>query len=243
VVKNPGNVVFNTPGIYLASLTAIDKLGNTEPDPPTRQITVLPKTPDFSITVTPPAAQVLPGQSAPFKVTIVPLRGFNSIVSLKVGIESHLATGISSGGFSPAQINRTGTSTLTMKTTAATVPYGVSLTVTGTSGSLIHTLKHTASTTLLINLAPPAVLKATAFASRVSLAWTATGGASGYHVKRSKIAGGPYISIGCSTRNSFIDTKVVPDTTYHYVVAADYTGGPNGGGESAASSEASATVN
>ena len=239
VVKNPGNVVFNTPGIYLASLTAIDKLGNTEPNPPTRQITVLPKTPDFSITVTPPAAQVISGQSAPFKVTIVSLRGFNSIVSLKVGIESRLPTGISSGGFSPAQINRSGTSTLTMKTTAATVPYGVSLTVTGTSGSLTHT----ASTTLLINLAPPAVLKATAFASRVSLAWTATGGASGYHVKRSKIAGCPYTSIGCSTTNSFTDTKVVHNTTYHYVVAADYTGGPNGGGESAASSEASATVN
>jgi hypothetical protein len=238
VAQNPGSVAFNTPGIYLASLTAIDNFGNTDPNPPTLQVTVLPKTTDVQLIVTPPAAQVLPGQSTPFRVAIIPRRGFIGTVSLTAGSASGLPTGVSSG-FSPAQINGSGASTLTMKTTAATLPYGVSLTVTGTSGSF----KHTAATTLLITLAPPSGLNATASASQVLLTWTATTGASAYHIKRSTIAGGPYTSIGCSTTNSISDTQVVKGTTYHYVVAANYTGGKNGGGESADSLEASATVN
>jgi hypothetical protein len=241
VAQNPGNVVFNTPGIYLTSLTAIDNLGNTDPNPPTLQVTVLPKTTDFQVNVTPPAVQVLPGQSATFTTTIIPRRGFNGPVSLTVGSVVGFPTGVSSGGFSPAQLNvsSTSTSTLTMNTTNAAAPFAVSLTVTGTSGSF----KHTAATTLLIGLAPPSGLNATAAPSQVSLAWTATTGASGYHIKRSQIAGGPYTSIGCATTNSFTDTKVVKGSTYRYVVTADFTGGQNGGGESADSSEASATVN
>ena len=125
-----------------------------------------------------------------------------------------------------------------MNTTSATVPYAVSLTVSGTSGSL----KHTASTTLLINLAAPTTLTAMATNSEISLAWTASTGASGYHVKRATVTGGPYIGVGCPASNSFSDTNVVKGTTYYYVVSADYTGGPDAGGESADSSEASATA-
>jgi hypothetical protein len=241
VAQNPGNVVFNTPGIYLTSLTAIDSLGNTDPNPPTLQVTVLPKTTDFQVSVTPPAVQVVPGQSAIFTVAISPRRGFNGPVSLTVGSVVGFPMGVSSGGFSPAQLNvsSTSTSTLTMNTTTAAAPFALSLTVTGTSGSF----KHTASTTLLISLAPPSGLNATASASQVSLAWTATTGASGYNIKRSQFAGGPYTSIGCATTNSFADTNVVKGITYHYVVAADFTGGQNGGGESTDSSEASAALN
>jgi hypothetical protein len=126
-----------------------------------------------------------------------------------------------------------------MNTTSATVPFAVSLTVSGTSGSL----KHTASTTLLINLAAPTTLTAMAATnSEISLARTASTGASGYHVKRATVTGGPYVGVGCPASNSFSDSNVVKGTTYYYVVSADYTGGPDAGGESADSSEASATA-
>ena len=36
--RNPGNVTFNTPGMYTVSLTVIDATGNSDPNPPTRTI-------------------------------------------------------------------------------------------------------------------------------------------------------------------------------------------------------------
>jgi fibronectin type 3 domain-containing protein len=66
-------------------------------------------------------------------------------------------------------------------------------------------------------------------------------GASGYQVKRSTVSGGPYVAVGCSAGNSFVDTGLTNGTTYYYVVAATYTGGPVAGGASANSSQASAT--
>src|SRR5438132_8461898 len=150
--QNPGNVTFSVPGTYTISLTVIDSSGNSDPSPPTRTITVLPTTPDFSITVGPAAQQVFPGGSAAFTVTVTPLSGFTGTVSLSVGSESGFPTGITSGGFIPATISGSGSSTLTMNTTTSTIPWALSLTVTGTSG----TISHTASTSLLVNLAPPA---------------------------------------------------------------------------------------
>jgi hypothetical protein len=231
-VQNPGNVIFSTPGTYLASLTEIDSLGNTDPNPPTRKITVLSGSPDFSITVS-RFAQVFPGQSGAFTATIAPLGGFKSPVTLNVESQNGFPSGVSSGGFSPPTITGKGSSTLTMNTTTATLPYALSLTVTATSGSV----SHTGSTTLIVSLAPPANLGAQATSQGISLQWTPSAGASGYHVKRSNSAGGPYVGIGCTTSASFNDDNVVSGGTYHYVVDADYSGGPDAGGESADSSE------
>jgi hypothetical protein len=236
--QNPGNVTFNTPGTYLTSLTAIDSFGNSDPNPPTRKITVLPASADFSISVSPSAFQVFPGQSATFTIKITPESGFNGSVSFYVSSESGFPTGVSYGGLNPASITGGGTSTLTMDTTNSAVPYAISLTVLGTSGSI----SHAGSTTLVINLAPPTNLTATTASSQISLSWDASTGATGYHVKRAIVSGGPYVGVGCATSNSFSDTSVANGTKYYYVVAADYTGGPNAGGESADSSEASATA-
>ena len=235
-LQNPGNVTFDTPGTYVASLTVIDSFGNSDPNPPTVEITVLPSTPDFSIAVGPPAAQVVPGQAATFTVTITPENGFNGTVDLSVGSQYGFTAGITSGGFSPSSIVGSGTSTLTMDTTNAASPYALSLTVTGTSG----TLTNTASTTLLVNLAPPTNLTATATNSQIALSWIGSTGASGYQVERSLFSGGPYIGIGCTTSTSLTDTQVVNGTNYYYVVAADYTEGTDGSGNSATSTEASA---
>ena len=235
--QNPGNVTFSVPGTYTTSLTVIDATGNSDPNPPTRTITVLPTSPDFSITVGPAAQEVVPGGLATYTVTVTPLSGFTGTVNLSVGSESGFPTGITSGGFSPASISAGGSSTLTMRTTTATVPYALSLTITGTSG----TISHTASTTLLINLAPPAGLTAVAGDGQVSLSWPASVGASGYHVKRARIDGGPYETFACPSGTSVVDSGLVNGTTYYYTVSAAYTGGPDAGGESADSVQASAT--
>jgi Domain of unknown function (DUF1929)/PKD domain len=237
-LQNPGSVIFNTPGTYLTSLTAIDALGNTDPNPPTCMVTVLAANPDFVIRVSPSAQPVFPGQSTTFNVTVTPTLGFTGQVTLAVETPSGFPTGVSNGGFNPSQIIGSGTSRLTMKTSAAAVPYAVSLTVTGTSESI----EHAASTTLLINLAPPTNLAASATAKMISLSWNASTGASAYHVKRRTLPGEPYVSVGCTASTSFNDQNVVSGSKYFYVVAADYTGGPDAGGESADSSAVSVSA-
>jgi fibronectin type 3 domain-containing protein len=124
-----------------------------------------------------------------------------------------------------------------MQTSTSTVPYALSLTITGTSG----TISHTASTTLLVNMAPPAGLTATAGDAKVTLSWSASAGASGYHVKRATIDGGPYETFACPSGTSVVDSGLINGTTYYYTVSAASTGGPDAGGESANSVQASAT--
>jgi len=237
--KNPGNVTFSSPGEYTVSLTLIDGVGNSDPTPPTRTIKVLPVNPDFDIAISPSSKTVLPGQSTTFNVTVTPLSGFSGPVALSVGSESGFPTGITSGGFSPSTITGSGSSTLTMNTTTSTVPYAVSLTVTGTSGSITHT----GSTTLLVNLAAPASLTATPNSSgQIALAWPASVSATSYHVKRSLVSGGPYVTVGCTSSTSYTDSGLANGVTYYYVVSAAYTSNPDAGGESVDSAEANAPL-
>ncbi len=235
--QRPGAVTFPSAGIYTTSLTVIDASGNSDPSPPARTITVLPRTGDFSIEVTPSAITVNPGGSARFTVAVTPQSGFAGTVSLSVGSESGFPSGITSGGFSPTSIAASGTSTLTMNTTSSTSPYALSLTVTGTSG----TLSHQASTTLLVNLAPPSSLAAVAGDAQVALSWPASAAASGYSVQRGLESGGPYVAVACPASTSYTDIGVVNGTQYAYVVTAAFVSGPNAGGASAPSPEALAT--
>jgi len=82
----------------------------------------------------------------------------------------------------------------------------------------------------------PTGLTATAGTQQVGLSWTASSGASSYHVKRSTTNGGPYTQVGAPTATSYTDTSVTAGTAYYYVVSA-----LNSNGESANSSQASAT--
>jgi cellulose 1,4-beta-cellobiosidase len=217
----------------------IDSSGNSDPNPPTRTITVLPATADFAIAVAQAAQEVVPGGFATYTVSVTGVSGFSGPVSLSVGSESGFQTGITSGGFNPASISGTGSSTLTMNTTTSTVPWALSLTITGTSG----TLSHTASSTLLVDLAAPTTPTAIAGDKQVSLSWGPSVEASSYHVKRATIAGGPYETVAClaATATTYTDTGLVDGTAYYYVVSAAYAGNPNSGGESANSSEVIAT--
>jgi hypothetical protein len=236
-VQNPGSVTFANPGVNVASLTVIDGAGNSDPNPPTRTITVLPATPDFSISVTPLSNAVVPGGSTTFTVNVQPQAGFTGTVSLSVGSENGFPAGVSSGGFSPPSINGSGSATLTINTTTSATPYALSLTITGLSGSLTHI----ASTTLLINLAAPTGLTAAPGSGQVALSWAGVSGATGYHVKRSVVNGGPYIGVACPTSTAYTDAGLTNGTTYYYVVSADYSGGPLLGAESGDSGQVSAT--
>lgn len=82
----------------------------------------------------------------------------------------------------------------------------------------------------------PEALVATAGNAAVTLAWSATGGATGYTVKRATVSGGPYTAVGDSTTPAFSDTGLTNGTTYYYVVSAR-----NADGESANSAQATAT--
>ncbi len=82
----------------------------------------------------------------------------------------------------------------------------------------------------------PAGLQAIAGNTQVSLAWTASTGATSYHLKRSTTSGGPYTQVAVPTSTSDTDTGLTNGTTYYYVVSA-----LNAAGESANSAEASAT--
>jgi hypothetical protein len=235
--QSPGNVTFATAGKYITSLTVTDASGNSDPSPPTRTITVLPTTPDFSLSVSPSAITVIPGQPANFTVSMTGLSGYNKTVSLSVGSENGFTSGVTSGGFSPSTITGSGMSTLTMNTTTSAVAFALSLTITGTDG----TLTHTASTTLLVNVDAPTTLTATGGTAQISLSWPASLGASGYQVQRALMSGGPYESVACPTTTAYTDTGLIPGTRYYYVVSATFAGDPSeGGGVSSSSPEASA---
>jgi cellulose 1,4-beta-cellobiosidase len=125
-----------------------------------------------------------------------------------------------------------------MNTTTSAAPYALSLTITGAAGSITHT----ASTTLLVNLAAPTSLTATSgSAGQITLSWAGSVAATSYHVKRALVSGGPYTSVACTTTTNYNDTGLTNGTTYYYVVSAAYNASPDAGGESADSSEDSAT--
>ncbi|SPE25524.1 conserved exported hypothetical protein [Acidobacteriia bacterium SbA2] len=84
--------------------------------------------------------------------------------------------------------------------------------------------------------AAPTGLTATAGVQQVSLAWTASSGATSYNVKRGTVSGGPYRQLATATTPSYVDSTVTGGTKYYYVVTA-----VNTGGESGNSNEASAT--
>jgi fibronectin type 3 domain-containing protein len=84
--------------------------------------------------------------------------------------------------------------------------------------------------------AVPAGLQATPGNAQVALTWSASAGASSYHVKRGTTSGGPYTQIVAPAKTNFTDTGLTNGTTYFYVVSA-----LNSVGESANSTQASAT--
>jgi fibronectin type 3 domain-containing protein len=83
----------------------------------------------------------------------------------------------------------------------------------------------------------PSAVKATAGSAQISLSWSASSGATSYHVKRATTSGGPYSQVGSPATTSYADSSVGAGTTYYYVVSA-----LDSAGESANSAQTTATV-
>ncbi|MCW1922954.1 autotransporter-associated beta strand repeat-containing protein [Luteolibacter arcticus] len=107
--------------------------------------------------------------------------------------------GISAGGFS-----------------LGTMPPGHTYSLTAAAGTLSLTVGP---------LAGPSGLAAVAGTGQVSLTWSPAGSATGYNLKRSTQAGGPYTVIAANVATpSHVDTGVTNGTRYYYVVSALYSG-------------------
>jgi thermitase len=73
--------------------------------------------------------------------------------------------------------------------------------------------------------------------AQINLGWSGSAGALAYNVKRSLVNGGPYLPLASGvTTATYTDSGLTNGTTYYYVVSA-----VNATGESAASTQASAT--
>ncbi|XID92816.1 glycoside hydrolase family 6 protein [Paenibacillaceae bacterium WGS1546] len=85
--------------------------------------------------------------------------------------------------------------------------------------------------------AAPTGLTATAGNAQATLSWNASGGATGYNMKRATTSGGPYATIATGvTGTSYTNAGLTNGTTYYYVVSA-----ANAAGESANSAPVSVT--
>ena len=100
----------------------------------------------------------------------------------------------------------------------------------------LSTKTYTVTVTPLAAPVPPTNLLATTGSNTVGLTWSAASSATSYNVKRSVVSGASYISLGTTSSTSYTDATALNGTTYFYVVSAT-----NGGGESANSSQVSAT--
>jgi len=83
----------------------------------------------------------------------------------------------------------------------------------------------------------PTALTASIANGQISLSWIGSSTATGYHVKRGLVGGGPYTLLTTSTQVSCADSSASVETTYYYVVSSY-----NIAGESGYSNEASATL-
>jgi hypothetical protein len=108
---------------------------------------------DFTIGTTPSNQTVAGGNSTAYTVTISGVNGFSGNVTLNV---SGLPTGASSS-FNPSSVTGGGTSTLTITTSGSTPSGTYPLTITGTSGSLVHST----NATLVVNVSGDFTIGAT----------------------------------------------------------------------------------
>lgn len=103
--------------------------------------------PDFSITASPASQTVTVGGGTSYTATVTASGGFTGVVSFSV---SGLPTG-ASASFNPTSVTGSGSSTLSVSTSTTTPAGTYSLTVTGTSGTLVHSTH----VTLVVNPVNP----------------------------------------------------------------------------------------
>src|SRR5207253_2838449 len=92
--------------------------------------------PDFSLAATPSSNAVIQGSGASYTMTVSAMNGFTGTVGLTL-------SGLPAGagyGFNPSSVAGSGTSTLSVRTSSSTPAGTYSLTIIGTSGTLVHSI-------------------------------------------------------------------------------------------------------
>jgi hypothetical protein len=93
-----------------------------------------PPAPDFSVSASPSSQSVVQGASTSYTVTVTPSGGFTGTVTFS-------ASGLPSGAaasFNPASVPGSGSSTMSVATSTTTPTGSYVVTITGTSGTLVH---------------------------------------------------------------------------------------------------------
>jgi len=176
-----------------------------------------PCAPDFAVAVTPPTQAVCVPATATYNVNITTQLGFTDPVTLS-------ATGNPAGStvtFSPNPVNPTpGTSTMTVTTTGVAAGSYI-ITVTGTSGALVHsqqvTLNVFSGTPGTPTLTGPANGSTTATLSP-TFTWAAVAGAATYEIQVATDAGFSNIVASATglTTPTFTPASPLGVTTQHF---------------------------
>lgn len=122
----------NTPGgTYTITVT-----GNAGPLVHTASATVTVLVPDFSLSASPTSRTILVGQSTSYGITFSPVNNYAGTVSFTI-------SGLPSGAgatFNPSSLSSAGSTSLAITTSNATPPGIYPLTVTGSDGTLTHSI-------------------------------------------------------------------------------------------------------
>ncbi|MEO5915966.1 MAG: malectin domain-containing carbohydrate-binding protein [Luteolibacter sp.] len=182
---------------------------------------------------------VAPGSAAPPAPGALTATAGGGRVSLGWGASSNATSyavkrATVSGGPYTTIATPTASSYMDSSVTLGATYYYVVSAVNATGESANSNEAGTATTT---QPAAPVALTATPGSGQIGLAWSASGGATGYQVKRSIVSGGPYTTIATPATTSYMDTGLANGVTCYYVVSAT-----NATGESASSNEANATT-
>src|SRR3989475_710393 len=177
--------------------------------------------PDFTISATSPSA-VNTGQSASSTITIASLNGFSGTVSLTDTIPS----GLNCGTISPTTLSGSGTATVSCNASAGGT---YTLTIIGTSGSLIHSAVATFTVKqadFTITASAPAAASAgqsstttltitavNGFTATVALTDTLPNGLSCGNISSTSIAGSGTASVSCSATNAGSYTLTITGTS------------------------------
>jgi len=135
-VAAPGNVTYASAGTYTATLTVTDN-GGLSSAPATRTITVVGG--DFSLTASPASRTIAKDGGTTYTITVTPAAGFAGTVTLTAsGFPKFV-----NYKFSPSTITNSGSSVFTVNTNRNVASGSSVLTITGTSGSLVHSVNVT----------------------------------------------------------------------------------------------------
>jgi uncharacterized membrane protein len=140
------SVSSSSPGSYTVTVTGT---GGSLSHQTTVTVTINPvNSGDFSITASPSSLTVSKGSSAGSTITLTSLSGFSGTITLSVTVSSNSGprTSLSSSSVTLTSGGQ-GTSILTLKATHKTQIGSYTITVTGTSGSISHTVKITVNVT------------------------------------------------------------------------------------------------